>query len=684
MLLLLILVARVSAQTAPAEADAAIADATPHYSFEDGFLVARQGSRVVWNYPLAEANEPNSPAPLELDDRVYVCNQARLFALRASDGRVLGRWYVPGPCTALRGEDYTAIATCEGRDVPRWSFEFRTGFQRGDNAAMLSGPLALYATRRQAKDLRELRDVERAAASGQDPVVVRIRQLQMRMQQDPTNPWYAVEAAHYLHEHGRGEEGLRYAQQALAIPDLYAIDLLLAASTLDVVDPRIGEQAFAKGFRVLLEQGYQPELMRSLVTALGFLDRPGRDLDPQRDYAVLARHARRLAQLSPHLEGSTVLYAALADEANARHPDDREEFARLREQTRDDRYFLVATPEVKWAGDLLNVLFAGTLALIVLTLAKSTGRKAPVNAGRWTLLHPFARWTLSERLGLLIVSIVLPLIGWATALGVSEIGFAAAAPVQLASGNLGHPAALLATEAFAEAGDGAFIRAIALQQSGQLDDAYEMYGHLSSPEAQANRRTLEQGGSTHFAMPTNGMWNAAFRAQAQRDPALHNPFSATLSLTRTANQIAPEGTPFLPGAGAIALMLIFACGALLPPYPKRNDVAEKGRLQRVVEWIVPGASPTYGVFGFALLATWFTGILGVWFLITSNGEYSNVLDGIARLSYARYFGLAHTPMQHGLGAIELTYLAASVLYVLHLAWMIWGASSSESLLHKRT
>src|SRR5690606_170245 len=140
--------------------------------------------------------------------------------------------------------------------------------------------------------------------------------------------------------------------------------------------------------------------------------------------------------------------------------------------------------------------------------------------------------------------------------GVAQIGLAAAAPIELGGGSLGHPAVLVYTERFAGTAGGDFIRALALQQAGRSDEARALYQSSALARAAQNLRALEDE-TVALAMPTRADWTEAWRSAAARsDTNLRNPLTSVLSLTRMTDALATTDAPPRYASGAVGWLAL--------------------------------------------------------------------------------------------------------------------------------
>jgi hypothetical protein len=597
-------------------------------------------------------------APVQIGPRTYRCDLARVIATDTESGVVQDRWYVPGPCTALREQNGEVVATLgdgAGRDA--WTFEWSPGAPNARSAAMLpSGPLSFYALRKEGRLADDLYDDETAlptrtpiATAERERYEALLVEITRRTSLDPTNPWWSIDQGVVLDALGRPGEARAAFERAVAIDERYAIDLMLTASTLDAFDPALGERAFERGFSALKRRGYVPEHATQPIAMLRFLPRPRLALDVDRDYATLARLAWRAQRLAPRVDGAGLFFSSMADAARRKGlPDEARRFDLAAHRAGKDTLFSIvslATPEAIYAGELLNVTLGFASALLVLLLIKvARGMRANATKNvRWfERFHPFLRFTLGERVGFVLAGAVAIGAAWACAWGVAEIGEFVASPVELGSGSLEHPAALKAAEAFAESSVD-----VASWETWSRED-----------------------------------WASAWRAKVGRsNDVLHNPFRAATSVFRTTDALGTTEDRVPPGALVPSLLMMFFFAlALVPPYRSPYALPERGKLAKAVGWLVPGASRFYGAFGFLFAGVFFSWAIGVLTLIGSDGHAATILEAIAGLNKAVFFGVRSFESANESPTLALHRYGAGLI-VAHLAWMAigeWRARSKRS------
>lgn len=575
-------------------------------------------------------------APVTIGHLTYRCDRARMIATDAESGIVRDRWYVPGPCIALRAEGGEVVVTVGERG---WTFEWRRSAPNARSAAMLpSSPVSLYALRKEGRLADDLYDDETAlpnrapiASAERERYEAMLAEITARAALDPTNPWWIIDEGVVLDALGRAAEARAAFEKAIAIDERYAIDLMLTAPTLDAFDPELGTRAFERGLSALKRSGYIPEYAPSLVSMMRFLPRPGLDLDVDRDYEVLARHAWRVQHLAPHVEGANRFFGAMAAAARRKGlGNEAFRFGWAQHQAGHDALFSLITPEARMAGHLLNITIGFAWAIFLLLIVKTArGARATsrTKVSFFERFHPFLRFTAGERIGFVGASAIAITAAWACAWGVAEIGAIAAAPIELGSGTPEHPGALKAAEGFA-------------------DVDLETWGRWSRED-----------------------WASAWRAKVGRsNDTLHNPFQAAVSIFRMSDTISTEGGVSIGMLMPSLLVMLFFAIAVLPPYRSPFLLPPRSNLAKAIGWLVPGASRVYGPFGFVLAGLLGTWILGSWMLAESDGQAATILDAIAAPNMARYFGArSFGPVSDS--PITAAYRYGAVLVALHFLWM---------------
>ncbi len=670
---------------------------------------------------------------MTIGERVYSCDGGRLLARDPASSRMLERWYLPARCTGLRSTAHGIEVTVTSAEQGGWTGVWHPTDPSASTAASFPSLSDLYAGRKEARIVALLHDretrlpiVRTFTTAERATIATSLPAIEQGAASDPTNVWWNIEHGFALHALGRADEARQAFERALAIDERYAIDLVLTASTLDEIDPGLGDRAFTRGMRALLLRGYEPELALGLITMVTWLGRPSVQLlDVRRDYERVARMANRVATITPNVESASALYLDLANAAAKDHPNDVARWKKLAETAGPTRMLGPSSPVARYVGHEINLVVGIVWALIALGLIKFIRGLSARRAGeptRFSVWNLFARWTRGERIGFLVVTVGGFYLGMCAARGVAEIGTVAQAPIELMRGNLGHPVAVQRSRVFRHRAGGKLIHALALQQAGRLDEAKKLYEELPLAEAKVNlgailhvqgdlagaRRAwddalrrdsrsaeaafnLGRAASSArvdraklfglapplLAMPSAEMWGEAWQSDvdAMGGSTLRNPITASVALVRMTDQIGPS-TIFESTSLLMLIVIALFILVIAPPYRATYETTPVRVWDRAFALIVPGAGPWYGPFAFLVGAIFVTGAIGSYMLM--HGPYASVLDAIAVPNFARYFGLREFSRQPR-ALVDSLYLWGFVgVIAVHVVWTSFAVRRARS------
>lgn len=643
-------VARASAQTettsAPEERppiDRVVFELAPGEPAHKSMIVAYAGNEE--RLRLAVSGGPRTPVPKLVDGSIVACAGAQLYFVDTVPPRVRRRVPLPGECSALFLENGAATVRVTGGESTPWTRYIEI---REDAPPVLPFPrasllfeqhqiaqIAPGATlRTHAQRLAEMRKPGNALALAQADA-----ELARREALDITNPWYSFERAMIAEARGDERAFRAHLGHVFERDRAYDLELMRMVTALDRTDPALAERAFARGYAYLVSHGYVPALATSGLLAVVLLGTPdGAPLDVSEHYDVLARHARRLARLEPHAEGSAGLFEALREEA-ARRGEDADEafFAGRTAPSARNRGYGVAAWEAALAGDLVNVMLGLFFALFVLTAFKiaRTFGKAPEDAFALHRMSPLARFTRAERFSVIVAVLLFWTAGTFAARGIALMGQYAAAPIGLGMGMLGDPETVAYTREMTGSPGGDLLHAIALLGAGERTRAKPFLERSALPEA---RRLLTQltGPGIPAASPELDALDEAHRTRLGRKGtgAATSPLLAPLAVFAIASG---EGEVIDLNI-IVSVVLLILLLALLGPYRGETWPAPARPAAYTAALFVPGAPRAYGVLSYVVGGAVVTTILAVVMLSASDGMATNVLDAIAVPDVSRFYG----------------------------------------------
>ncbi len=692
----------------------------------DGVVSAVMGMRGLWRHHVFPADERSSfVGPAVMGAHAVYCAQGHLYFTRLLTGEIDARAQLPGDCRALEREDASTLRLevgAEGAHAWSRSLRVREGGVEGAVTLVTTTPAVLrMMLRRQASSAmmdgspagiralsEPLADAQRLAL--RDSLVV----LEGRALQDKTNPWFRFERAMALHRLGEDAQAREEVALLLGAEGIARQELITMALPIDAIDEALGEQVFEAGLGAMVAAGYIPELslgLLSLVSTLGSSPL-GRVLDPDLEdaqvWASSARYMERLHRVAPLVEGSAAFYDAMARGYATRQ--DPQAQARVQAWADQARPFLTLgapSPEARRMGGWLNLSWAGLWAILLLvgvkTLRTAGARfDRPVSAA--LRFNPLARWRRGEVVGLLLVIGLVVGASWQMAAGVSVVGVVASAPMSVLDGQLGHPEA---TASIDVAGDGAgLVGALSAQLAGDQAQAEARYRPLDAPRAwnnlgviraaqgraeearalfaRADAATLPQAAQNLAALeagqppaalaaPSEQDWARFWRARAAKGPGLLDSALGGASLmehlddTLAARQLMPIAPPMM-----LILTLLSVLALAVPRRGAQVVPWRWGRLGWGVGLVVPGAAPQYSVLGGLMLtfALWL--VIGAYFLASTQGSATNVLDAISGPSLQRFFGVVSQPRAPGAYAkLCGWWQGALVLHAVVMALMVW-------------
>lgn len=677
-----------SAQSAPGDVapllppppiDRVVFQLSPGASEHRSFIVGYAGSTE--RLRLAVSGGPRTPVPKIVGDAIIACAGAHLYEIDAATAVVRRRVLLSGECSALFIENGLPTVRITGGDAHPWT---RYVPIRAHTVLPLPKPSLLFAQhqvaqiapgatlRTEEERLAEMRRPENRAA-----LAAAESELMRREAGDPTNPWYAFELGMIARARRDDRAALSAFRRALTRDRAYDLELLRMVTALDRVDPALADRAFERGHAYLLRHGYAPTLATSGLVAVVFLGVPDDPpLDVSTHYPRLARHARRLARLAPHAEGSAMFYEALRREAAKRGARDDEAFfaARTASSARTRGYGL-ASWEAVLAGDLVNVMLGIFFALFVLTAFKiaRTWTHAPEDALAVHRMSPLARFTRAERVGVLLAAAVFCAAGTFAARGVALIGQLASAPSGLGMGLLGDPETVAYTREMTGTPGGDLIHAIALLGAGDRAHARAYLARSGLPEARRLRAALAEGAALPAPYPPASALDDAYRTRIARvgPRELHNPFLAPLAVFALASG---EGESIDLSIIVVVVTLLTVL-ALLGPYRGAPWPAPARPAAFTASLFLPGAPRAFGALSFLVGGAFVTTVLGLVTLSASDGVATNVLDAIAVPDFARFYG-ASARVSPDARALAI-YLPGVLALATHIVYVAFFARRSD-------
>jgi tetratricopeptide (TPR) repeat protein len=628
------------------------------------------------------------------EDQAYVCALGCLYWVDLDEGHVRRRQVLPGHCHQLaRRQGVIEVTVGGSNDGHDWRATYLVGSDRVEVPYFLPAdpPHALGRYRQAVVTLNPKAHPPRPDLSAEQRQLLEesLPALEGWATADGTNPWFHTLRGRYLTMLGRDDEARRAYERALKLDRAYDDELIAMASLLDPVAPDLADEAFERGMAFLLAHGYQPELAFGLVTMVVQLGPPNRGpatLDMERDREVLLRFAHRLEDFAPFTEGTSGFYATLAESAVNEEGDEADHWLALAQQAQLTRHFAPLDPQAPAPGAWLNLLLA-LLATFVIVVVFKTLRTWPTSVATsegWRRWVPFRWWHWDERLGLVLLALPLLLAGVQAAQGFAIWAMLAGAPAELGAGSLGHPALAHLTDDMVGNSGSDLVRAIALHQRGELDQAQDLYrtvAHL--PQGQINlgvllhQRGFRQRAAAHFrraleldpqsaeaahnlglpaqgrrverarrygfegpllALPRPEQWQSAWRRVVQRQvDVLAHPLAATSSVFVLHD--GASGVQARPLTGAATLLWILALVSLtFPPRPvvPRNMM---NRLAAALGFLVPGVSRHYSLAGPLFLGLFLLQIWGAVVLTYSGGASGDMIDLLSTPAYEQYFSL---------------------------------------------
>jgi len=671
------------------------------YEQHEGGVRALRGERLLWEnrhwFGPAGGLGSELLGPVVSGDVVYYVFGISVYEVDAATGVVRRRMPMPERPSSLDLDGDAVRVTIEGQNggAP-WKTAYRVGpALPAAPPFFLSGSSPLYsrATRREAELLANLDRKDASPTERVERLEAAAELLGRRAERDVTNPWLHYWRGRCLAELGRADEATAAYHAALALDTAYDNELLGMALLLDEVSEALGQQAFERGMRFLLERGFEPETNLSLLNVVVSYGQPERPLDPVQDLPRLNRQGERMLDLAPNAEGVAFLYQGLA-EAN-RAAGQAEESAKWEARARE------ALPFRSWGGRVaaftgaafnlfLACALAGLLCLFVRGLYRWGQRRGARGLARW---NPFSAWGRGEIVGLLIV---IGVFLWASAhlvRGTAAVVHVAGLPLGTVAGNPGHPAGVEYLAGWQGTPGGDFVYALALQKAGELERSAALYERLGTARATNNlgvirwtqgrqddaRRLFERALASEpalaeaafnlgrpadsarvararqyglapplSALPTLDMWDEAF---VGKSPGLGD-IGRLLSMFTLVQTLADAGGPAVARAGlvdagglfsaALILLVVLAVVGLFVRAPEPS--LGGGNRVSIVGWalgfLIPGTSRRLGVLGPPLAAL---GVLSwlVWYsLRTSSGIATNIIDAIALPNVTRTYGLS--------------------------------------------
>jgi len=499
MLLGLILVAFAYAQACTA---------AEQFEVRDGTVVARDGSRVLWENRHDRAKNFRAPdrpghlvGPVLAGGSLYYAIGVTLFEVHPASGAVKRRLLLPAPCTKLVPEGDAVLLDLASSDPQRkWSRRYRVSagvsdvpfflpglvqgarMARTDAEGVLSG---LLEADPKAPKL-DPRDAWRTKPEFHPYLKAAAQELERLARWDTTNPWYRYLRGAYLHVLGR-EAGARAAfRSVLALEPAYDFELVGLALPLDEVAPELVSEAFRRGMHFLLAHGYEPEMSPTVLAVALYLGRSA-PIDPKQQLDRLNRIGERVWDFAPYAEFATWMYQGLASANRDAGLADAAAVWEARAAATAPAGLVYAGPSARWAGIGLNA-FAASLIAVALTLVLKGLRCAPDprrarGFARW---NAFAGWTRSEIVGFLLVHILLLMAVIAMDRGITAISRSAAIPLSAISGNFGHPDGVEYFATLQGTPEGDFVYGLALQKAGGLHEAARIYQDLPFAQAHNN------------------------------------------------------------------------------------------------------------------------------------------------------------------------------------------------------
>jgi tetratricopeptide (TPR) repeat protein len=614
--------------------------------------------------------------------RAYFAHGCWLRLLDAENGKVIGRWHLPGEIKALKpaGGDWLDVACEEGPPslVPFQNYRFNPSHPKLPQVSLEN----LLIERLSQKETASVAEFDlwkagtfpgseaqaRRALAGADELIRR----------DPLAPWFVLARARLLEM--MNDPGAKQAYRSvLDVPGSDFIEWFRIANFLArQADRDLYEAAWQRAYRDYIQSDHDPRLFLALITRL-ILFPPVSDVflateERRRDYI------ERTYRMAPYAEGAATAWALYARQLEKSGPPELAALwhTRAADARVQGTFGLIEFGRRfdQWMLVYLGGLIAALLYFIVVNRSYSAQRRIDTATGRrrWSLLGSanVRYWARRQKLGLLAIALLCWL-----ALGLAAgyfLAFLRIAPTPLSpwAGNFSGPYGRWYFKRLPASPARDLLLAQALLQSGDSAGAEQMYRRLPDySQAWNNLGVLLKKSGKETQAPE------AFERALQLDPQLHE---AALNLGRPPADFWTEqharfapGQPMLapvplavvreahrgplgrfledallgpmhadhifwglnyasefgwstvvrklvyPLAAATALLLLGSVFLLFLPPAQVTEGAD--RAQRVLEKALPGTSMRWSALGGLALACWCLLLIQVTLYITLDTPY---------------------------------------------------------------
>ncbi len=338
---------------------------------------------------------------------------------------------------------------------------------------------------------------------------------------DVFSPWMRVVVAHLLLQAGdsRGSAALNNILQAEGGD--FTEWISISSYLYDVGRQDLGDAAFDRGYRDLLQRGYDPRLTQSIYQRFALF--ASTRTRPLTLFDLPVDQVERIFRLGPYTEFGWIIWNEYASVLERRRQAGAQLWHARSQEARQYAPALLASAAARFDRVILLPLavMPGVIIFIVVVSNRYTAqRRADLEAGRRKYAIPLfsnlTYWSRAERWALLLMAVL----GWAT-MGVAGLDAAAfmrafRAPITSQNGTYDGPIVRGHFQSLPASPERDLLLAMSYQQGGDSRRAEDLYRRLPQYAESWNnlgailkRRTREQEA------------REAFQRALQIDPQLH-------------------------------------------------------------------------------------------------------------------------------------------------------------------